>query len=168
MSAHRKRNPIRRPAAVVLTVSMLVLAGCGDDDTEATGQGGEPETTGESPDAGESDDTTADGAPGDTAEDTSETSETTETTAAGGPVVDVTVAGGEVTGGGRHQVDLGETVTIRVTSDVSDHVHLHGYDVLADVAAGETAELVFDATIPGVFEVELEDAGLPLLELEVS
>src|SRR3546814_16091229 len=76
----------------------------------------------------------------------------------------VTCAGGHVKGGGRTSVPLGDAVTIRVTSDVTDHVHLHGYDVLADVAAGGTAELVFTADIPGVFEVELEDAGLALLE----
>lgn len=83
-------------------------------------------------------------------------------------VLEVDVTGGEVTGGGRHPVDLGETVTIRVTSDVADHIHLHGYDVLADVGAGDTAELTFDATIPGVFELELEDSRIPLLDLEIS
>lgn len=85
-----------------------------------------------------------------------------------GAVVEVTVSSGQVEGGGRVPVALGDTVTIRVTSDVADRVHLHGYDVLADVGAGETAELTFTADIPGVFEVELEDAGIPLLELEVS
>ncbi|MDE0804281.1 MAG: hypothetical protein OSA99_13285, partial [Acidimicrobiales bacterium] len=70
-------------------------------------------------------------------------------------VIEVSVADGAVDGGGRTNVSLGDTVTIRVTSDVDDHIHLHGYDVLADIAAGETAELTFDATIPGVFEVEL-------------
>lgn len=83
-------------------------------------------------------------------------------------VIDVQVAGGEVTGGGRQSIGLGDTVTIRVTSDVADHIHLHGYDVLANVGAGETAELTFDATIPGVFEVELEEARIPLLDLEIS
>lgn len=63
---------------------------------------------------------------------------------------------------------MGETVTLRVRSDVADHVHLHGYDVFQDVDAGETAELTFEADIPGVFEVELEDAGIQLVELEVS
>lgn len=83
-------------------------------------------------------------------------------------VIEVTVTDGVVEGGGRTNVSLGDSVTIRVTSDVADHIHLHGYDVLADIAAGEPAELTFDATIPGVFEVELEDARLPLLELEIS
>ena len=83
-------------------------------------------------------------------------------------VIEVSVSDGAVEGGGRTSVSLGDTVTIQVTSDVDDHIHLHGYDVLADVVAGETAELTFDATIPGVFEVELEDARLPMLELEIS
>lgn len=83
-------------------------------------------------------------------------------------VVEVEVADGAVTGGGRTKVALGTSVTIRVTSDVADHIHLHGYDVLVDVAAGDTVDLSFDATIPGVFEVELEESGLQLLELEIS
>ncbi|WP_436792718.1 hypothetical protein [Actinospongicola halichondriae] len=83
-------------------------------------------------------------------------------------VIEVTVDGGEVAGGGRTKVALGDPVTIRVTSDVADHIHLHGYDVMVDVAAGETVDLTFDATIPGVFEVELEESGLQLLELEIS
>ncbi|MDZ7673887.1 MAG: hypothetical protein U5K30_02290 [Acidimicrobiales bacterium] len=85
-----------------------------------------------------------------------------------GQVIEITVSGGEVTGGGRHEVALGERVTLRVTSDIDDHVHLHGYDVFQDVAAGEAAELTFEADIPGVFEVELEDSVIQLVELEVS
>ena len=85
-----------------------------------------------------------------------------------GTVIEVKVEGGTVEGGGRTPVSLGDTVTIRVTSDVDDHIHLHGYDVMVDVIAGETADLTFEATIPGVFEVELEDSRVLLLELEIS
>lgn len=91
-----------------------------------------------------------------------------ETPDAGTETIEVTVAGGAVTGGGRHDVSLGDTVSLSVTSDVADHVHLHGYDVMVDVGPGEPAELTFDATIPGVFEVELEESGVLLLELEIS
>ena len=45
---------------------------------------------------------------------------------------------------------------------------MHGYDLDADLAPGAPAELTFDATIPGVFEVELHDAGTVLLSLQVS
>lgn len=148
------RIDLVRRAAVALLVAALALAGCGDDDDAVTADDTTTTTT-------ETTTTT-----------TSEAPETTEETTTTAPpdhdVIEVTVADGEVTGGGRHAVDLGETVTIEVTSDVADHIHLHGYDVLADVGAGETAELVFDATIPGVFEVELEDARIHLLDLEIS
>ena len=85
-----------------------------------------------------------------------------------GTVIEVSVADGAVDGGGRTAVALGDTVTIRISSDIDDHIHLHGYDVLVDVTAGEPAELTFEATIPGVFEVELEDSRIQLLELEIS
>ena len=53
----------------------------------------------------------------------------------------------------------------RRARDVADHVHLHGYDMLRDVAPGRPAQISFRATIPGRFEVELEDRGLQILDL---
>jgi hypothetical protein len=50
---------------------------------------------------------------------------------------------------------------------VSDHVHLHGYDIVRDVAPGRPAVIRFRATTAGRFEVELEDRGLQIAELEV-
>jgi hypothetical protein len=55
-----------------------------------------------------------------------------------------------------------------VTSDVADEIHVHGYDLSTDVEAGGTAEVKFVADVPGIFEVELEEAVIPLVELEVS
>ena len=49
-------------------------------------------------------------------------------------------------------------------------VAAHGTGVIghvADVAAGETATLVFEADVPGVFEVEFEDSFTFITELEV-
>jgi hypothetical protein len=54
-----------------------------------------------------------------------------------------------------------------VRADVSDHVHLHGYDIMRDVSPGRPARLRFRATIPGRFEVELEDRRLQIAQLEV-
>ncbi|MFN8162742.1 MAG: hypothetical protein U0R26_02725 [Solirubrobacterales bacterium] len=39
-------------------------------------------------------------------------------------------------------------------SDVSDEVHVHGYDLMKDVKAGGTVEFDFPASIEGVFEAE--------------
>jgi len=51
-------------------------------------------------------------------------------------------------------VNLGDTVLIKVTSGVADEVHLHGYDISSGVDAGHDAEILFEASVPGIFEVE--------------
>lgn len=83
-------------------------------------------------------------------------------------VIEVTYAGGQVAGGAqRTTVGLGETVRIRVTSDVADEIHVHTYDVRADVTPGQPAQLELVASIPGRHEVELEKKRKQLLVLEV-
>ncbi len=95
------------------------------------------------------------------------------TTAAPSPPAGTTVrlgyAGGEVTGGTqRVPVPLGEAVTLVVTGDVVDEVHVHGYDFYRDVRPGAEVMITFLADIPGVFEVEMHDSGLMLAQLRVS
>jgi plastocyanin len=81
----------------------------------------------------------------------------------------VQVAGGKVTGDtGRVPVPVGDHVTLTITSDVADEVHVHCYDRTTALTPGTPAELTFDATIPGVFEVELHEAGTVLLSLQVG
>ena len=98
--------------------------------------------------------------------------ETTPTTtasgASGGTVLAVTVRGGSVVeGASRQRATVNQPVTIRVTSDVADEVHVHGYDKKFDVAPGRTGEVTFVANIPGVFEVEFERSHRLLFTLEV-
>ena len=69
---------------------------------------------------------------------------------------------------GRVPVAAGEHVTLVLTSDVADEVHVHGYDLEAELSPGQPTEIAFDATIPGVFEVELHEAGTQLLSLQVG
>jgi hypothetical protein len=77
--------------------------------------------------------------------------------------VRINVRDGRPVGGIRRvTVGKGRPVVLIVTSDVTDHVHLHGYDVMRDVAPGRPARLAFRATIVGTVEVELEDRGVPL------
>ena len=88
--------------------------------------------------------------------------------AAAGTVLAVTVRGGSVVeGASRQRATLNQPVTIRVTSDVADEVHVHGYDKKFDVAPGRTGEVTFVANIPGVFEVEFERSHRLLFTLEV-
>jgi hypothetical protein len=64
-------------------------------------------------------------------------------------------------------IEQGRQVELVVESELADEVHLHGYDLSADVAPGEPATIRFKATAPGLFEAELESRGLPIAELEV-
>ena len=114
------------------------------------------------------------GKPADSAAATS-TSASAASSASGTPSagtqqrIEVTFANGKAGGDtGRVQVAEGTSVTLVVTSDVADEVHVHGYDKKADVKAGGTATITFTADIPGQFEVELESAHLKLVELRVS
>ena len=141
---------VRRTAVAASLLATALLGACGGDDGTTAATTTTVATT-ESEGDGSTTSTTADEGP-----------------AVDGQLIEVRVTGGRVEGGGRTTVSLGDTVTVRVTSDVADHVHVHGYDILRDVGAGETVDLTFDATIPGVFEVELEDARIQLLELQIS
>jgi hypothetical protein len=83
--------------------------------------------------------------------------------------IEVTFAHGRAGGDtGRVQVAKGTSVALVVTSDVADEVHLHGYDIEKELSPGTPVTLQFDATITGVFEVELHKAGTVLLRLQVS
>tara|TARA_B100001123_G_scaffold400729_1_gene486780 strand:- start:72 stop:479 length:408 start_codon:yes stop_codon:yes gene_type:complete len=82
---------------------------------------------------------------------------------------EVEVREGKVVGGiPRFEVSIGDVVAVTVTSDVSDQLHLHVYDAMADVGPGVEADLVVRAEVPGVFEAELHGSGLRVFELEVS
>jgi hypothetical protein len=84
-------------------------------------------------------------------------------------LIELTVAGGQVAGGVKHvQVDVGKSVTIRITSDVAEELHLHGYDLKRDLTPGSPVELTFTADIPGVFDIELEHSGLKVADLQVG
>jgi hypothetical protein len=67
----------------------------------------------------------------------------------------------------RFSVQRDRQVVLVVESALTDHVHVHGYDLMADVAPGAPATIRFKATAPGRFEIELEDRGLQIGELEV-
>ncbi len=57
---------------------------------------------------------------------------------------------------GEINVDKGDQVKLRMTSDSPVGFHLHGYDLEEEIEPGEPAELAFDATITGRFEIEAE------------
>lgn len=84
-----------------------------------------------------------------------------------GADLEFTVVAGSVDGPDRIEATVGEEIVITVSADVTDEVHLHGYDLFADVAPGAPARLDVVTDIPGIFEMELEGARLVVTELEV-
>jgi hypothetical protein len=65
-------------------------------------------------------------------------------------------------------LETGERIQFIVKSDVTDEVHLHGYDVSKPVKAGGSVEFDVLGAIDGIFEVELEGRGVPLAEVTVN
>ena len=68
----------------------------------------------------------------------------------------------------RVQTSLGEQVVLRISSDVTEQVHVHGYDLYVDVPAGGSVDIPITLTLPGSYEVELHGAGRPLLQLRTA
>jgi hypothetical protein len=68
----------------------------------------------------------------------------------------------------RKTIKKGTRLTLVVTANTSEEVHVHGYDLKRDVAPGKPAKISFHADIPGRFDIELEHAGKQIAELTVT
>jgi hypothetical protein len=86
-----------------------------------------------------------------------------------GPVLDITIAGGSVTPtNGELEARVGMPITLMVTSDVADELHVHAvpehtFDVLP--AAGQSFQ--FTVEVPGRVEVELHEAHRTVVTIQV-
>jgi len=81
----------------------------------------------------------------------------------------IVIVGGEPQGGVQNlEFTTGEEVRFEVVSDIAEHVHVHGYDVIQDVEPGKPVLFAFPADVDGVYEVELEDSHVPIAELTIS
>jgi hypothetical protein len=150
MDTLRRVKGRRRLAAVVGVLALfgagLALAACGGDDGESASPTTETTTT-----------------------EASTRADTTPPPPLDPTEIRIVVVDGAPKGGiVRDSVDKGDRVVLVVRSDMTDHVHLHGYDIMRDVAPGAPARLPFKATIPGRFEVELEDRGVPIADITVK
>lgn len=86
-----------------------------------------------------------------------------------GKVTTIVIKHGKPVGGiAQLTYNEGEQVRFKVDSDVSDEVHMHGYDIMKDVKAGGSVSFDFPATLEGVFEAELEGRKEQILELTVN
>jgi len=62
----------------------------------------------------------------------------------------------------------GDQVSFTVVSDTADEIHVHGYDLMKDVAKGGSVSFGFKGSIEGRFVVELEDHKQQIAELDVT
>ncbi|MFJ9433078.1 hypothetical protein ACIRQY_25955 [Streptomyces sp. NPDC101490] len=67
----------------------------------------------------------------------------------------------------RIELKKGDRLTLRVTADRADTVHVHGYDRELTLAPGTPATLTLTVDRTGLFEVETHESGLVLTQLVV-
>ena len=83
-------------------------------------------------------------------------------------LISVALVDGRIEAERRYEVSFGDTVEVRVTSDVAEEVHLHGYDLYLQLEPGAEVTLTFEADLPGVWEAELHPSHRELFQLLVS
>lgn len=66
------------------------------------------------------------------------------------------------------KVNEGDHVGLKITSDIPEELHLHGYDISVDLEKDVPAELSFVASISGRFVYELEKSKTDLGAVEVQ
>ena len=162
-------------AVACLAAVATLLGACGDDDDDNDDASSSTTTTTARSSSSTTTTTAADGAATTTTAGSGSGSSASTTTSAppasgesGEGVIVLTIVGGNPEGGVRREtIKQGSQVTLRTTSDVADELHVHGYDLKTDLVPGQSSDLTFLARIPGVFEVELEERGKKVLELEV-
>lgn len=143
---------------VALAGTLILVAGCGDDDDGSVPQPPIPEVRAEA---------SSSAAPN---SDTAKATSAAPVDAVEGQTIEIDLVGGKPTEKiGNVTVAEGDTITLVVTSDKAYEVHVHGLDVSMAVAAGETATKTFAVDLaPGSYEVEVEDTGFLLFNLKVE
>ncbi len=148
---------VRRAAVAPLLLALALATGCGAEEeppapaapatsASTSGSASPEETTPETP---------------------SETA--TEAEAPEGVTVEMTVKDGEISPSGeRVEVGVGETVTFRVTSDRAGEMHVHSTPEQEYAYAVGKTDIELSIDRPGVVEVEDHDAGLVIVQLQVS
>lgn len=141
------RTPRSLIAATVL--ASLMLAGCSDS---------EPQTIEQSP------------GPATGSVDGSTEPETRETSPEpAGTVVQITIDGGSVEpSGARVEAEVGDPITLRITSDREGELHVHSTPEQEIPFGNGTTEAELTIDRPGVVEVEDHHSGLVIVQLEVS
>ncbi len=147
MSRNQRLSFLGIAAAIAVVAIVIFAAGSGPEETaEETGTQAARQTA--TPPAGADD-------------GSSSTPEPTPTPTPKPPLL----TAGEVT---KLRFTEGETVRFRARSEGVEEIHVHGYDRYVDLPAGEIVNVAFEASITGIFELELHGAGEQIGQLRVD
>ena len=127
-----------RIAAAAVVTAALLVAGCGGNDTGTVSSSPNP-------------------------------SQKSSAEASDGVVVDIAVKDGTVTPqGDRVDVKVGQKVTLRVTSDADDTIHVHSEpEQEFEIRAGDDVEKSFTIDTPGQIAVEAHNLDVTIVQLVV-
>lgn len=152
-------------AALLPTLGMLVLAGCGGGDSDS---GASPSTPPSTPASTPSDLPSMTSTPG--KPNTSTPSNTADPSGEQADVtINVTVANGKVNpSGATVKAKAGQTVLVTAVSDADEELHIHGYDKELELTPGKAASVTFTANMKGTFEIETHKSGKLVAKLVVS
>jgi hypothetical protein len=146
----RQRAALIVGAIAVLVVAYVLIQGGSDDDKDSAATPA-TQTTQSAPST------------------TSRPSTSTEETPAEPAIPTVRVVDAKPQGGVKKlEFDKGDQIRFKVVSDTADEIHVHGYDLMKDVAKGGSVSFSFKGSIDGRFVVELEDHGEQIAELDVA
>ena len=130
---------MRRLARCVPVLAVVLVAGCGGDTTPVAPTPSQP------------------------------TQESTEGIKPGPVALDVTIIDGEVQPrGARVELKVGQPLTLAVSSDVADELHVHSHpEQTFQVNRGSNQRFTVTVDQPGTVAVELHDADVVIAELLV-
>jgi plastocyanin len=151
VSPHLSRRSTALGVGVVIT---LALAGCGSGADEVGSASSSTSPTSSS--------------------STSSTSSSSTTTSSSpstpaGRTIEITVTGRTIDPApSTVRLGVGEKLTLTVTSDHHDELHIHGFDVAKELPAGVAQSVTLTGKDPGVYEVETHHPELRLLKIAVQ
>jgi cytoskeletal protein RodZ len=164
-----RRLGFRGSAGIVLAATALVaLSACGNDDPDASAT-----TPGTTTSASPTETTPSESPSESPSEDPSSTPTTTDTSAPKPEKMHITIKGGIVKGtpAAPKEVSIGQTVQIKIKSDVADTLHVVGIEQSIAVPADETVTLEFEVPADpgaGTYDVKFDTSGLVLFQFAVT
>ena len=151
-------RPLRYAAALALALSVTACGGSGEP----------PSSTSSTPSAASSSSSTTSGPPSATTPAKTPTTPPPAKDTPAGRTVAITVTGKKVSPAPRTvDLEVGETLTLVVTSDRDDEIHAHGFEVEGRLRAGQPSTITVTGSRPGLYEVETHEPPLRLLMIAV-